>query len=77
MKALLILSLLLLSTTASAYCVHYDNYGRCDQQDQYSIERDNRIKNNTYIKPLPVIPPLGTSNCQWILINNQWQSVCR
>jgi len=27
-------------------------------------------------KPLPVYPPYGTSQCQWILVNNQWQSVC-
>jgi hypothetical protein len=27
-------------------------------------------------KPLPVYPPYGTSQCQWILINNEWQNVC-
>ena len=77
MKTLLLLSLLLLSTTASAYCVHYNNLGQCDQQDQYSIDQDNRTRNNTYIKPLPVLPPPGTTNCNWVLINNQWQRVCR
>jgi len=80
MKTLLILSLFIFSTTASAYCVRYDVYGQCAQQDQYSQQNQNN-QNNTYnnlgIKPLPVIPPIGTKNCNWVAINNQWQSVCR
>ena len=76
MKLLLFTILLLLSSTASAYCVHYDVYGQCDQQDRYSQDTDQRQKNNVYIEPVPVIPPFGTKSCDWVLMNGQWVSVC-
>jgi hypothetical protein len=76
MKTLLFITLLLLSSTASAYCVHYNLYGQCDQYDQYSQEKQERQQNNVYIKPVPVLPPFGSTECQWVLMNNQWVSVC-
>jgi len=72
----LILSLTIVSSPSFAYCVHYNIYGQCDQQDQYSQQQDQLEKNNIYIKPLPVIPPVGATNCRWVLINNQWSSIC-
>lgn len=77
MKALLILSLLLLSTSASAYCIKYNSYGTCVQDNGAYKPNNDYQRNNTVIKPLPVIPPLGTRSCDWVIINNQWQSVCR
>lgn len=34
---------------------------------------------STQLKPLPSIglPPLGTSQCQYMQVNGQWQNVCR
>lgn len=77
MKVLSLIILIMMSSNAYAYCVHYNDFGQCDQQDQFSQQRDQRERNNTYIKPLPVIPPIGATNCNWVLINNQWQSICR
>jgi len=76
MKLPAIILLFLISSTAQAYCAQWNLAGQCVQQDQYSIEKQEREQNNLYIKPLPIIPPVGTNNCQWIVINGQWQSVC-
>ena len=31
------------------------------------------------IKPLPSLdlPPIGTSKCEYMMVNGQWQNVCR
>lgn len=75
-NTLLILLLTITSSNVYAYCVQWNLAGQCVQQDQYSQEKQQREKNNIYIKPLPVIPPVGTNNCNWILINGQWSSIC-
>ncbi len=80
MKKLLILSLFLFSTSASAYCVKYNSYGTCIQ-DNGVYQPNNNYGNygNSYglgVKPVPVVPPVGTKKCDWVAINGQWQSVC-
>lgn len=75
-KITLITTLLLMSSIASAYCVHYNSYGRCDQQDEYTVERDERIRTSS-TKPTSVTPPPGFTSCNWVNINNRWQSICR
>lgn len=34
---------------------------------------------STQLKPLPSVglPPLGTTQCQYVQVNGQWQNVCR
>lgn len=76
MKILTLLTLVMMSSNAYAYCVQWNLAGQCVQQDQYSQEKQQREQNNIYIKPAPVIPPMGANNCNWTLINGQWQSVC-
>jgi len=75
-NTLLILILSILSSTTYAYCIQWNLAGQCIQQDRYSNDQQQREQNNIYIKPVPVIPPIGADSCQWVLVNNQWQSIC-
>ena len=81
---------LLLSTTIYAECRRSyvcDDYGDncrymdiCDDSlDLPSIEIDPLPSLPTLdLKPLPSLdlPPLGTSQCEYKLVNGEWQNVC-
>ena len=78
------------STTANAICHRSyvcDDHGQCQYQDVCdstldlpSVEIDPLPSlPTTKLKPLPSIeiPPLGTTKCEYMLVNGEWQNICQ
>lgn len=82
---------LVLPSTAHAACHKSqvcDDYGRhCHIQDVCNSTLDLPSVElaplqplpSTQIKPLPStdLPPLGTSRCEYVQVNGQWQNICK
>jgi hypothetical protein len=71
-----VLFLILLAGAANA-----QTYGYPSQFRPYQPV-PNMVPNNPGLRPLPIIPPLGASNCHQVMVCDQfnrcsWQNVCR
>ncbi len=91
MKTLIVIATILLGfTLADAICTNSyvcDGEGNCGYQDVCDSTMDMPSINmaplpsmpSMELKPLPSIqmPPIGTSQCEYMQVNGRWRNVCR
>jgi len=89
-RLLVVLVSLLFPVAVSAECISSqicDDFGQnCRVRDLCSSITDLPSTNMPLIQPLPstelkplpalTLPPLGTSNCQYMQVNGKWRNVC-
>jgi hypothetical protein len=90
-KLIALIALTLISQPVLAKCYKSnvcDDYGQnCEAIDICSNVLDLPSTNLTPLAPFPTLkfkpmpsmklPPLGTSSCEYMQVNGQWQNICR